>query len=100
MAVPIFEKFLYPFLYQIKDRDVTTKEMKQKLIEHFNLSEEDCALMTRGGATSQISDRINWARQYLRRALFIEIPQRGVYHITQRGKEYLQTHTDLQCLLH
>ena len=96
MAVPIFEKFLYPFLYQIKDRDVTTKEMKQKLIEHFNLSEEDCALMTRGGATSQISDRINWARQYLRRALFIEIPQRGVYHITQRGKEYLQTHTDLR----
>ena len=30
------------------------------------------------------------------RALFIEIPQRGIYSITKRGKDYLQSHTDLR----
>ena len=46
--------------------------------------------------TSQVADRLNWVRQYLRRALMIELPQRGVYRITQRGKEYLATHKDLR----
>ena len=96
MAVPIFEDFLYPFLLQIRDKDVNTKEMKHALIDHFNLSEEDCALMTKSGSSSQVSDRINWVRQYLRRALFVDIPQRGVYRITERGKDYLNNHTDLR----
>lgn len=96
MAVPIFEDFLYPFLCQIKDKDVTTKDMRQALIKHFNLSEDDCALMTKNGTSYQINDRINWVRQYLRRALFVDLPQRGVYRITERGKEYLKSHADLR----
>lgn len=95
MAIPKFEKFLYPFLLQLKDKDVSTKEMKSALISHFNLTEEDCHLKTRSGSTLQLNDRIGWSRQWLRRALFIEIPQRGVYRITQRGRDYLNTHTDL-----
>lgn len=96
MAVPKFEDFLYPFLYQLKDKDVSTKEMKDALILHFNLTEEDCSLKTKSGSTFQLNDRIGWTRQWLRRALFIEIPQRGVYRITERGKEYLKSHTDLR----
>ncbi len=93
--IPKFEKFLYPFLLQLKDKDVSTKEMKEAIIEYFNLTEDDCALRTRGGTAFQLNDRIGWCRQWLRRALFIEIPQRGVYHITQRGADYLTTHNDL-----
>ena len=95
MPVPLFENFVYPFLLELKDKEKTTKEMKEALIKHFNLSDEDCALRTKGGTTTQISDRINWTRQYLRRALFIDIPKRGVYHITQRGKEYLKKNNSL-----
>ena len=96
MAIPKFERFLYPFLLQLKDKDVSTKEMKSALISYFNLTEEDCMLKTRSGSTFQLNDRIGWSRQWLRRALFIEIPQRGVYRITQRGRDYLNTHTDLR----
>lgn len=93
--VPLFEEFLYPFLKALKDGDVTSKEMKEYIIKHFSLSKADCALMTKNGSSTQVSDRINWTRQYLRRALFIDIPKRGVYSITQRGKEYLESHTTL-----
>lgn len=96
MAVPIFEDFLYPFLCQIKDKDVTKPEMQQALIDHFHLSEEDCALMTKSGSSTQVSDRIKWTCQYLRRALFVDIPQRGVYRITERGKKYLRSHKNLR----
>ncbi|MBQ8153349.1 MAG: restriction endonuclease [Prevotella sp.] len=96
MAIPKFEDFLYPFLIQLKDKDVTTKEMKDALVKHFNLTEEDCSLKTKSGSAFQLNDRIGWCRQCLRRALFIEIPQRGIYSITQRGKDYLQSHTDLR----
>lgn len=96
MAIPKFEDFLYPFLIQLKDKDVSTKDMKDALVKYFNLTEEDCSLKTRGGSAFQLNDRIGWSRQWLRRALFIEIPQRGMYSITQRGKDYLQSHNDLR----
>ena len=95
MAIPKFEKFLYPFLLQLKNKDVTTKEMRETLIKHFNLTAEDCSLRTKNGTAYQFNDRINWSRQWLRRALFIEIPQRGVYHITERGLDFLNSHNDL-----
>ena len=96
MAIPKFEDFLYPFLYQLKDKDVSTKDMKSALIKHFDLSDEDCMLRTRSGSTLQLSDRIGWCRQWLRRALFIEIPQRGIYRITKRGQDYLKKNTNLR----
>lgn len=96
MAIPKFEEFLYPFLYQLKNKDVSTKEMKNALVRYFNLTDEDCSLKTKKGSDFQLNDRIGWSRQWLRRALFIEIPQRGVYRITPRGKEYLESHSDLR----
>lgn len=96
MALPIFEDFLYPFLVQLKDRDITSHEMREALVSHFNLTNEDCELTTRSGKNTQLSDRLKWSLQYFRRALFVELPRRGTYHLTERGKQYLQTHESLR----
>ena len=97
MSIPKFEDFLYPFLFRLKDmNNVSIKEMRKYIIEHFHLTDEDCKLRTKSGSANQLEDRLGWSRQWLRRALFIEIPQRGVYKITKRGVEYLQNHTDLR----
>lgn len=96
MAIPIFEDFLYPFLKFVGEKDMSTKEVKEAIIKHFNLSDADCALRTKAGTSTQLNDRINWVRQYLRRAQFVTIPSRGVYRITERGRDYLKTHTDLR----
>lgn len=93
--IPKFEEFLYPFLVALKDGQKTSNEMRQIMISHFNLTPDDCAMKTRGGKTLQLNDRIGWVRQYYRRALFIEMPQRGIYKMTQRGLDYLATHTSL-----
>jgi len=96
MAVPKFEDFLYPFLIRLKDNELTKKNMTESLIAQFNLTEEDCSLLTKSGKSYQIDDRIGWVRQYLRRAKFLDLPRRGVYKITQRGLDYLNTHDSLR----
>ena len=93
--IPTFEEFLYPFLLMLKDGEISSKAMKEQLIAHFKLTEDDIALTTKGGNTTQVADRIGWCRQYFRRALFIEIPQRGIWKLTERGKEYLANHNTL-----
>ena len=96
MAIPKFEDFLYPFLLQLKDKDISNKEIRERLIGHFGLTAEDRLQKTKGGSAYQIDDRIGWCRQWLRRALFIEIPEKGIYRITKRGADYLKSHSDLR----
>lgn len=96
MAVPIFEDFLYPFLQATNSKDMSISEMRQYIIDYFHLTDEDCSLRTKSGNSTQVVDRLNWVRQYLRRAQMIEIPERGVYRITQRGKDYLASHNSLR----
>ncbi len=79
----------------LKDGEISNKDMKEKLIAHFHLSEDDLAQTTQGGNTTQVADRIGWCRQYFRRALFIEIPQKGIWKLTERGKDYLAHHSSL-----
>ena len=70
--------------------------MRQALVDHFHLTAEDCELTTRSGNAKQLDDRLGWTRQYLRRALFIELPRRGVYRISPRGRDFLNNHNDLR----
>lgn len=96
MALPKFESFLYPFLYRLNKNDVVSiNDVKQYIIEKFNLTTEDCEVKTKSGGTTILMSRIGWCRQWLRRALFLTIPKRGYYQITDRGREFLKTHTSL-----
>ena len=96
MAVPKFQDFLYPFLHLLKDGDMTKADITTALITHFSLTEEDCAIRTRSGSLTQLSDRIGWCVQWLRRAEFIEIVTRATYRITSVGLKYLSTHSNLR----
>ena len=96
MALPIFEEVLYPFLKNLENKEVSKKEMRQFLIKHFALTEEECNMRTKGGNMTQLDDKMGWTLQYLRRALFVDIPSRAVYKITQRGKDYLKNNNDLR----
>lgn len=96
MAIPKFEDFLYPFLNFLKEKDLSLKDMRVKMREHFSLTEEEClSQKTNSGKDTQFNNRLGWARQYLRRAKFIEITTKGTYSITQRGRDYLDNNTSL-----
>ena len=75
---------------------MTKADITSALISHFSLTEEDCAIRTRSGSLTQLSDRIGWCVQWLRRAEFIEIVARATYRITPVGLKYLSTHSKLR----
>ncbi|MBR4315248.1 MAG: restriction endonuclease [Lachnospiraceae bacterium] len=96
MAVPTFQKFLYPFLLATNSKDVVTREeVRQFIVDYFQLTEDDCNIRTKSGNATQVTDKMSWSLQYLRRALMIELPEKAKYKITQRGKDYLASHTSL-----
>ena len=82
MAIPKIEDFLYPFMKHLMEKDSNKADMITALSNHFNISDEDRQLKTKGASSYQVSDRIGWSLQWLRRALFVEIPERGVWKIT------------------
>lgn len=92
--VPSFEKFLYPFLLTLKTKDVNKRQMVEAMRAFFKLNDEDMSIRTKNGSTTQVVDRVGWALQYLRRAMFVEIND-GKYHITKRGSDHLSTHDNL-----
>jgi restriction system protein len=95
MAVPKFEYFLYPFLKHLENGDMDFQSMKKAIVKDLKISDADCNLMTKAGKRTQVDDRISWARQYLKEALLINVINRTTYQITQRGRDYLNTHTSL-----
>lgn len=90
--IPVFEEFMLPFLQILADgRAKNKREMDEAIAKHFNLSEEDKNMRTRGGSQTQLYDRTQWSATYLKQAKLVESPQRGIYQITQAGKDLLQT---------
>ena len=60
MAVPTFEKFLYPFLSSLKDKDSNRRQMVEEMRSYFNLSDEDMNIRTKSGSISQVVEVISY----------------------------------------
>ena len=96
MAIPVFEEFLYPFMNHLMEVNSNKSDMVDYLVDYFNLTEDDRNLKTKGGQTTQLYDRVGWCLQWLRRAMFVEIPSHGVWRITNRGRDYMNNHKQLR----
>ena len=79
-----------PFLKELGDgREQALSDVKKKLTDHFQLSEEALKKRTRQGNQTQFVDRCNWTKAHLKGACLIEQRKRGFVIITERGKKEL-----------
>jgi len=91
MAIPSFQDFMLPMLEMLKDgKPYKMQDVKEKLAEYFNLSEEEKKMRLPSGKQEVYKNRIGWARTYLYYAGLIERLDKGVYKITERGLEILK----------
>lgn len=87
---PSFESFILPYLLCLKDgKDHTMSELTQFCANFLNLSDADREERTKNGSSTKLYDRTQWSGTYLRKALLVESPERGIYKITQRGLSLL-----------
>jgi restriction endonuclease Mrr len=78
-----------------------SSDIRAPLAVEFGLSQDEQQQRVPNGPQSFFGNRIAWALGYLRQARILESPRRGIYVITQRGRDVLQTppeHIDMAFL--
>src|SRR6266850_502778 len=89
MAVPDFQRLMLPLLTLTADGlPHTLAETVEQLAEQFQLSDGDRTQVLRSGQT-RLYNRVGWTTTYLKKAGLLQTVRRGLYKLTERGREVL-----------
>jgi len=83
---------MLPFLRLLGNRtEHSLRNAEDSLAEQFGLSPAEVAELLPSGQQRIFKNRIGWARTYLKKAGLLESPRRGVFKITDRGVQTLES---------
>ena len=82
---------MYNEVLQVLNRheEIKYRDMVEEVMDLLNLSFEDRNMMLANGKSTVIYYRLGWTRTYLSKAGLMEAVKRGVYKITNEGKNVL-----------
>src|SRR5688572_3670390 len=90
MTIPDYETIMLPLLQHLADgRDRGTQETLDALAGVFKLTDSERRELLPSGRQPLFTNRVAWAKFYLKKASLIESPKRGFYHISERGRQVL-----------
>ncbi len=90
--IPDFQSIMLPMLKLLEDgTSKSLNEVMRLLTAHYKLTEEHLKIKVPSGQMGLFRNRVGWTRSYLKNAGLIHYPNRGVYQITDFGKEHLKT---------
>lgn len=90
MSVPKYYEMHKPILECLCDGQAhTMKDLKAYVIKYFKLTEGEVSALLPSGTQTYLTNRIGWARTYLKKAGLIESPARAVFQITKDGMDVL-----------
>jgi restriction system protein len=91
MAIPTYEPIMLPLLkLLVSVNEISVREAIEQLANHFSLSDFEKQQLLPSGKQAIFSNRVGWARTYLKKAILLETPRRGQIKITQRGKQVIE----------
>ena len=92
MPIPDFQTVMLPLLVHLSDgNEHSNQKTLNSLADHFKLTEQERTELLPSGLQPVFTNRIAWAKTYLKAAGLIESPRRGYYKISPRGLEVLKT---------
>jgi len=95
MAIPDFQSIMLPLLRFYSDgKEHTNREPIDHLADEFGLSDQERKELLPSGRQAVLDNRIAWARTHLKAAKLLENTRRGVFQITDRGKEALRSNPE------
>ena len=93
--IPVFEKFLHPYLLGLSDgKSHSMQEQIKFIADSLGLSDDDLQERTAKGTTTKIYDRTQWSSTYLRKAGLVNKPEHRKWQLTDEGKNFLTKHPD------
>ena len=88
MSVPGYQEFMFPILKCLYDgKPYHKKKICVKMIEIFNLTQEQLDERLPSQAEPTYINRVGWAITYMKKAGLIDSPTRACYVITDEGKK-------------
>jgi restriction system protein len=92
VPIPDYETIMLPLLRHLEDGGSRgTQETLDELGREFSLSDAERRQLLPSGRQPLFTNRVAWAKFYLKKAGLIESPRRGIYRISERGKTLLDT---------
>lgn len=92
MAIPDYQTVMLPLLKYLSDnQEHTLRETIDALGNEFNLTNKERKQLLPSGQQEIFNNRVGWARTYLKKAGLIESIKRGIFKITDRGKQVLES---------
>jgi restriction system protein len=92
MAIPGFQELTLPVLREYADgRERTTRDVRDRIALQLGLTSEELAEQLPSRRAFKYANRVAWAHSYLKQAVLLESPRRGVYRITERGRGVLRS---------
>lgn len=90
MPIPAYKELMLPLLQHANDNEeVRLREAVGWVSDEFNLSEEERKKMLPSGRDTLIRNRTSWAVTYMVKALLLDRTGRGIFTITNQGREAL-----------
>src|SRR5690348_8818408 len=96
MPIPDYQTLMLPILRLASDgEEHRFRDAVEMLAGEFGISDEERAELLPSGTAPLFDNRVGWARTYLKQAGAISSSKRGVFQITDRGRQLLATGTKL-----
>jgi len=86
---------MFPLLsYLGDDQPHTLTDVMNQMALHFKLSEEELKIRVPSGQQALFKNRVGWALSYLKNSGLLYYPKRGVYQLTEIGRNVLKSDID------
>lgn len=90
--IPPFQTIMRPLLECLQDgQEHSFKEIVEELATRFDLTQNEREQLQPSGRAYVFSNRISWAKTYMKKAGLLEQKRRGYISITQQGKAVLDS---------
>lgn len=89
MAIPDYQALMLPLLRRAASGETRVLDAEKELAELFHLTEEERFQVLPSGKQRVLHNRAHWAKFYLMKAGLLLFPRRGVFAITEAGREFL-----------
>src|SRR4051794_12407804 len=90
MPVPDYQECMLPVLELLADgQDHKLRDLTKAVADRFKLSDAERAEILPSGQQTMISNRVAWAKTYLKKAGLLANPVRGTVRISDEGKKAL-----------
>lgn len=93
--IPDFQSIMLPLLRELADgKEHTFRELTDTLAKVFNLSDQERREMLSSGAQEVFSNRVAWAKTYLKKAGLIVSLRRSIFVLTEEGINVLKSNPE------